>query len=70
MTLTPSRACLTLIKRFEGCVLEAYPDPGTGNDPWTVGWGSTGPGIRKGVVWTEAPRRRQGGRGGSVRQMG
>jgi lysozyme len=53
MTLTPSRACLTLIKRFEGCVLEAYPDPGTGNDPWTVGWGSTGPGIRKGVVWTQ-----------------
>lgn len=48
-----------LIKPFEGyhrrlpdggCV--AYPDPGTGDDPWTIGWGSTGPGITKGTVWT------------------
>ena len=31
---------------------EAYPDPGTGGDPWTIGWGATGPGIKKGVVWT------------------
>ena len=33
---------LTLIKEFEGCSLEAYPDPGTGGDPWTIGWGTTG----------------------------
>jgi lysozyme len=32
---------LALIKRFEGCVLEAYPDPATGAEPWTIGWGST-----------------------------
>ena len=51
----------SLIKQFEGCALrradgrfEAYPDPGTGRDPWTIGWGSTGPGIRKGVIWTQA----------------
>lgn len=49
----------SLIKPFEGyhrrlpdggCV--AYPDPGTGAQPWTIGWGSTGPGIVKGTVWT------------------
>lgn len=45
---------VALIKRWEGCRLDAYPDPGTGGDPWTIGWGSTGPGIRKGVRWTQA----------------
>jgi lysozyme len=45
---------VALIKEFEGCHLDAYPDPGTGGDPWTIGWGSTGPGIRKGVKWTQA----------------
>lgn len=44
---------LKLIKEFEGCKLKAYPDPGTGGDPWTIGWGSTGPGIGPGVVWTQ-----------------
>ena len=50
-----------LIKRFEGCarrigrgLVEAYPDPGTGGAPWTIGWGATGPGIGPGTVWTEA----------------
>lgn len=50
-----------LIKQFEGCAkkrpdgkFEAYPDPGTGGDPWTIGWGSTGKDIRKGLVWTQA----------------
>lgn len=58
--LTPSRAALSLIKEFEGChkvrpdgMIEAYPDPASGGDPWTIGWGSTGPGIRKGTVWTQ-----------------
>ena len=45
---------LPLIKRFEGCVLTAYPDPGTGDDPWTIGYGATGEGIEEGVVWTQA----------------
>lgn len=50
-----------LIQKFEGCAkrrpdgkLEAYPDPGSGGDPWTIGWGSTGPDIRKGVIWAQA----------------
>lgn len=30
-----------LIKEYEGCVLKAYPDPGTGGDPWTIGYGNT-----------------------------
>jgi lysozyme len=51
---------LALIRRFEGCakrrpdgLFEAYPDPGTGGDPWTIGWGATGRGIRQGTLWTQ-----------------
>lgn len=51
--LTPSTAAINLIKQFEGCELKAYPDPGSGGDPWTIGFGATGEGIRKGVVWTQ-----------------
>ena len=43
-----------LVKSFEGCKLAAYPDPATGGDPWTIGYGATDPGIVKGVVWTQA----------------
>jgi len=49
-----SKAGLALIKQFEGLSLAAYPDPATGGDPWTIGYGATGPGISKGVVWTQA----------------
>lgn len=52
--MTPSKKCADLVKSFEGCVLKAYPDPGSGGDPWTIGVGATGPGIKKGVVWTQA----------------
>ncbi|KAF1698345.1 lysozyme [Pseudoxanthomonas jiangsuensis] len=45
---------VALIKRWEGCRLTAYPDPGTGGEPWTIGWGSTGPGIGPGTRWTQA----------------
>ena len=51
---------IALIKRFEGCarrrddgMVAAYPDPGTGGAPWTIGWGSTGPGIGPDTVWTQ-----------------
>ena len=51
---------IALIKRFEGCAkrradgtFEAYPDPGTGGDPWTIGWGATGKGIGPGTIWTQ-----------------
>ena len=30
-----------LVKEFEGCHLQAYPDPLSGNLPITIGWGST-----------------------------
>ncbi len=35
------KPALDIIKRFEGCRLHAYPDPGTGGAPWTIGWGHT-----------------------------
>lgn len=47
--MTPSDACINLIKRFEGCRLGAYPDPGTGGDPWTIGYGHTGPEVHQGL---------------------
>lgn len=47
-------SALSLIKQFEGCKLTAYPDPGSGGDPWTIGWGATGPGIKRDVTWTQA----------------
>ena len=49
-----------LVKPFEGyhkrlpdggCM--AYPDPGTGREPWTIGWGTTGPEVKQDTVWTE-----------------
>ena len=35
------KLALPLIKEFEGCRLTAYPDPETGGEPWTIGWGAT-----------------------------
>ncbi len=53
-----------LIKQFEGCSkrrhdgrIEAYPDPGTGGEPWTIGWGAThiyGRPVRPGDIITQA----------------
>lgn len=48
-----SDAGLSLIKSFEGLRLEAYPDPATGGDPWTIGYGHTGD-VEQGQVITEA----------------
>lgn len=52
---------IALIQRFESCArrradgcFEAYPDPGTGGPPWTIGWGATGRDIAPGLVWTQA----------------
>lgn len=30
-----------LIKKWEGCKLKAYPDPATGGEPYTIGYGNT-----------------------------
>lgn len=61
-----SPAGIALIQRFEGCaqlhtdgMVDAYPDPGTGGPPWTIGWGATGRDtflggrIGKGTRWTQ-----------------
>jgi len=51
---TINEATISLIKNNEGCVLTAYPDPGTGNSPWTIGYGHTGkmslPVVTQGMV--------------------
>jgi len=36
-----SQKGIDLIKQFEGVSLKAYPDPGTGGEPWTIGYGTT-----------------------------
>jgi lysozyme len=64
------------ISRDEGLRLKAYPDPesalgkaiqlgmtrlhGLSGEPWTCGYGCTGPDVHEGTVWTlaEAERRR------------
>lgn len=48
-----SEAGKALIKSFESCRLEAYPDPGTGGAPYTIGYGSTA-GVKKGDKITQA----------------
>lgn len=49
-----SKAAVDLIHSFESCRLEAYPDPGSADGhPWTIGWGATGPGIGRGVRWSQ-----------------
>jgi len=48
-----SAAGLALIQSFEGLSLAAYPDPGTGGEPWTIGYGHTG-GVKPGQTCTQA----------------
>ena len=50
--MTPSKNCYDLIKEFEGCKLEAYPDPATHGEPITIGVGHTG-GVKLGDVITQ-----------------
>jgi lysozyme len=52
--MTAIAVAASLVRKFEGCRLTAYPDPATGGEPYTIGWGSTGPGIKPGVIWTKA----------------
>ena len=40
------------LKGYESLRLEAYPDPGTGGAPWTIGYGHTGPDVHPGETIT------------------
>ena len=42
-----------LTESFEGLRLTAYPDPGTGGAPWTIGYGHTGPDVHPGLTITQ-----------------
>ena len=41
------------LRRDEGLRLRAYPDAATKAEPWTIGYGHTGPEVRPGLVWSE-----------------
>ena len=49
---------INLIKEFEGFEGKAYPDPRTGGDPWTIGYGTTvyvsGDKVRRGETISES----------------
>jgi GH24 family phage-related lysozyme (muramidase) len=51
------RLASLLIREFEGCHLTAYPDPLSGGEPWTIGWGTTtyfdGIKVKKGDTITQ-----------------
>lgn len=42
---------IALIKQFESCRLQAYPDQ---RGIPTIGWGHTGPEVHLGLVWTQS----------------
>jgi lysozyme len=48
-----SKNGLHLTEQFEGCRLTAYPDPATGGDPWTIGYGHTGSDVHQGLTITQ-----------------
>ena len=48
-----SQRGLDFIAEHEGCELTAYPDPGSGGEPWTIGVGHTG-GVSPGDTCTTA----------------
>lgn len=51
--LTISENGVKMIEGFEGFSATAYPDPGTGGAPWTIGYGHTG-GVSPGETITRA----------------
>jgi lysozyme len=50
-TFTP--AAKALLKRLEGCRLEAYLDRSDGGGTWSVGFGHTGPDVTPVTRWTQ-----------------
>ena len=64
MPMRTSSEGIALLHEFEGCArlrpdgkYEAYPDPGTGGEPYTIGWGATRGGlfgrVTKRTIWTK-----------------
>lgn len=56
--LSISQKGIDLIKSFEGVRLESYPDPATGGEPITIGYGHTGANVKLGqkITYAEAER--------------
>lgn len=56
--MTINQDTINLIKSYEGLVLQAYPDPATGDEPWTIGYGTTiypnGVKVKRGDIITKA----------------
>jgi len=51
--MTISENGVKMIEGFEGFSAKAYPDPGTGGAPWTIGYGHTG-GVKPGETISQA----------------
>lgn len=51
--MTISENGVKMIEGFEGFSAKAYPDPGTGGAPWTIGYGHTG-GVKPGETMSQA----------------
>lgn len=51
--MNASPAAAEIIRHFEGCSLTAYPDPGTGGSPFTIGYGHTGDVGQQDVITQE-----------------
>lgn len=54
MTRPVPDCAVRCVAKHEGLVLKAYPDPATGGDPWTIGYGHTGPDVKPGKSITKA----------------
>ena len=58
MARTVNAETLSHVKRWEGCKLKAYPDPGSRDgNPWTIGYGHTSDSflyVTKGLTITQA----------------
>lgn len=58
----PDAAAVALIAEFEGFVDHAYPDPASGGEPWTIGYGFTslqGRQVQPGDTISEAEAKQQ-----------
>ncbi|WP_234455005.1 lysozyme [Pseudomonas lactis] len=52
-----SQKAINLIKSSEGLRLNAYPDPATGADPWTIGYDATRGAIKGMKITAEQAER-------------